>query len=395
MRILQVNSAFPPAYSYGGGLRVLYDLSKELIARGHEVTVYTTDAYDSRSRLALKENPVNMEGIEVYRFRNISNVLAHKNLSVAPALAFSLKENIRKFDLVHLHEYRSFHSIAVLRFAGINKIPYVLNAYSALPVILQRKVLKVAFDRFWGHDIAKGSRAFIAQSRREVADAERVGIDRSRIALVYNGIDVSRFRHMPSYGLFREKHGISENAQMLLFLGRIHKSKGVDFAIRGLSRVADRLDDVVFVIAGPDDGYQTQYEKLAKSLGLSDNVKFVGFVEESEKISAYHDSDLFIHTVEYMGGVGLTPLEAILCGTPAVVTQECGEIIEDAKCGYLVKYQDIEGLGDTIWRALSHPDETERMVELGRKYILENLDWRKVVERTERIYNSCLQQDKG
>lgn len=45
-----------------------------------------------------------------------------------------------------------------------------------------------------------------------------------------------------------------------------------------------------------------------------------------------------MHTVQYMGGVGLTPLEAILCGTSVIVTEECREVVKKANCGYLVKH---------------------------------------------------------
>jgi glycosyltransferase involved in cell wall biosynthesis len=393
MKILHVNSAFPPAYAYGGGLRVLYDLAKEQVNRGHEVTVFTTDAYDSHQRLRFHQNPMNMEGVVVYHFRNISNLLAHKNLSVAPSLAFALSEMIGDFDIIHLHEYRSFHSVAVRLLAKRHEIPYVLNAYGALPIALQKKVLKAAFDRFGGRRIVQDARMFIAQSKEEESEALEIGLDPSRIRLVYNGIDVDRFREMPDFGAFREKHGIGNETKILLFLGRIHKSKGIDFALRAFSRIAEKRDDTVFVVAGPDDGYRSQYERLAEELGIAERVKFVGFVGDNEKISALHDADLFIHTVRYMGSVGLAPLEAILCGTPVVVTAQCGEVIEEARCGYIVGYGDTDELEKTLLNALDSPNATEDMVRRGKEYILQYLDRKRTVDRIDEIYRVCLKMN--
>ncbi|KAF5430840.1 Glycosyltransferase Family 4 [Candidatus Methanophagaceae archaeon] len=124
MRILQVISSFPPAYTYGGPVRVAYEVSKELVKRGHEVTVYTTDVYDVHSRFKYDENPVWLDGIEVYHFKNVSNELAHRNLAAAPMMAFALNKSLKNFDVIHLHEYRSFQAILVHHYA--KKIRYPL-----------------------------------------------------------------------------------------------------------------------------------------------------------------------------------------------------------------------------------------------------------------------------
>jgi len=53
-----------------------------------------------------------------------------------------------------------------------------------------------------------------------------------------------------------------------------------------------------------------------------------------------------------------TPFEALLCGTPVIVTDDCGcgEIIKEAGCGYLVRYGDVTGLGEALGFALETPD---------------------------------------
>ena len=58
MKILQVYPYFAPAWSYGGVTRVVYEISSHLVKRGHDVTVYTTDALDSKSRVNIDKNPI-------------------------------------------------------------------------------------------------------------------------------------------------------------------------------------------------------------------------------------------------------------------------------------------------------------------------------------------------
>ena len=111
MRILQVISSFPPAFAYGGPAIGAYNVSKELVKRGHEVTVYTTDVQDKNSRYKFEKNPIWLDGIEVYHFKNISNSLASNfHISCAPGMALELKKSAKKFDIIHCHEYRSFEA---------------------------------------------------------------------------------------------------------------------------------------------------------------------------------------------------------------------------------------------------------------------------------------------
>ena len=94
-----------------------YDISKELVRRGHEVTVFTTDAYDAKSRLVYERNPVHMDGFTVYHFRNLSNHLAHKNLSIAPTMGFALRKHIESLDLIHIREYFSVQTVLAHHYA--------------------------------------------------------------------------------------------------------------------------------------------------------------------------------------------------------------------------------------------------------------------------------------
>ena len=77
MNILQVSQSFYPCFDAGGVVRVVYEISKELTAKGHNVTVYTTDGCTKRLKVE-KNIPVPVEGIKVYYFSNLSNKLKIK-----------------------------------------------------------------------------------------------------------------------------------------------------------------------------------------------------------------------------------------------------------------------------------------------------------------------------
>jgi glycosyltransferase involved in cell wall biosynthesis len=228
----------------------------------------------------------------------------------------------------------------------------------------------------------------IAVSREEAIIDELMGALPDNIRVIYNGMDLESFKNIPPYGKFKNKYSI--NGKMILYVGRLHKTKGIDFLINSFSRVVNDINDSTLIIAGADDGYKSTLEKLIEQLNIKTKVKFIGFIDEENKICAYADADLFVHTVTYMGGVGISPLEAILCGTPIIVTDECGEIIKEAGGGYIVRYGDMEDLGSKMKCILRNREIARKKVENVKNYINTNLSWDKVTDKVVDCYIEAL-----
>ncbi|HEY9245929.1 MAG TPA: glycosyltransferase, partial [Candidatus Methanoperedens sp.] len=157
MRILQVTDTFVPS-NFGGVKLVSYNISKALAKKGHELTVYTTDANAGPSRLHNINNKDRMDGFGVRYFKNISNSLAFKNrlfipLGVIPAV----RKEIRDFDVIHLHSYRSFQHIIVHYYAVKYGIPYVLQAHGSVLPSFSKERSKNLYDQLWGFRILKNA----------------------------------------------------------------------------------------------------------------------------------------------------------------------------------------------------------------------------------------------
>lgn len=388
MKILQVTNFFKPSWESGGPARVVYEMSKKLVERGHEVTVYTTDGF--KSKLDVKKNkPVDVDGIKTYYFRNLSRYLAREMVLPIPYyLPIVAKRGIKDFDVIHIHEHRTMLAVVVRYYAKKYRVSYVLHGHGSISRGNSRKRLKRIFDILFGYNIIREATKLIAVSKEEAEHYKQTGANDKKIFVVYNGMDIESFKNLPECGRFKEKYHI--NGTMILYLGRINKSKGLDFVIKAFSKLIKEENNIVLVIAGSDDGYKIELEKLIKKLDLSDKIKFTGFVDENDKISAYVDAGLFVHTVRYMGGVGLTALEAILCGTPVIVTDECGEVIKEADCGYLVRCGDVNDLKEKMKLVIENPEEGKVMQEKGEKYIEENLSWGNVIKKVERVYEEAI-----
>lgn len=376
MRILQVIPYFTP--KRGGDVNVCYNISKNLVKRGHEVTILTTD-FEFDYEFA---KSVEMEGVHVIFVHCIANISL---FLFSPSIKNWLKNNIKNFDIIHMHEYRSYQNVVVSHYSNDYNIPYILQSHGDLPIKIEKQRLKKLFDLVWGNNILKKASHFISVSKEESDELKNKGLDIKKISIIYNGMDVHFFQNLPEYGLFRKKYNI--NDKMILYIGRIHKSKGIDFAIEAFSKLTHEMKYVSLIIVGSDSGYKVELEKLIAKLNVGEKVKFIGFIDEKEKLSALVDADLFIHTVYYMGGVGIAPLEAILCNTPVIVTEECGEIIKKANCGFFVKYNDINDLKEKMRWAIENPEQGKKIANDGRNYILKNLAWDDVTNKYQNIYN--------
>ena len=154
MRILQVTPYFYPAWTFGGPVKAVYELSKELAKKGHDVTVYTTDALTRNS--TQKSRFLNVNGVKVHYFRNVSNALAYGHkIFLSPGIFSLVKKEIRWFDIIHLHDYRTFQNLVIHHYARKHGIPYILQAHGSVLRIIEKQRLKKIYDMFWGYKILR------------------------------------------------------------------------------------------------------------------------------------------------------------------------------------------------------------------------------------------------
>ena len=384
MKILQVIPVFNPPELYGGSQQVVYQISKELVKRGHEVTIYTSDVKRSNLKERISTKVEKVDKVKVIHFRTISPCLSKNfGIMITPEMK-NMLEHEKIFDIVHVHEVRGYQHIIVWKYAK-NGVPYVIQAHGNLD---QRKGLfRKLYDYFYLHRILANARICIALNEYEVEQYSRMGVDLNKIIVLPNGIDLTEYSNLPAKGSFKRKFGIPDSEKILLYLGRIHKVKGLDLLVRAFSNVLAEFDGVKLIIAGVDDGYLSELKALIKALKIEDTILFTGPLYGRDKLEAYVDADVYVLPSRYETfPMGL--LEAYACGKPVIASKVGGlkDLVIDGETGLLFNVGDFRQLAEKILFLLNDEDTTNEMGKKARRFVEESYPIEKTVDILERIY---------
>ena len=376
MNILQVIPYF--AFTRGGDVNVCYNLSKQFTEMGHSVTILTTTFDYNKEDTDSIEN-LTMVPIE-YKF----------NLALfiySPEMKKWLEKNIEKYDVIHLHELRSYQNNIVIQYAKKFNIPYVLQPHASTPKHVNKSLIKYVYDFFYGNRIMKNAATTVAVSEEE-AYYDRL-MNAKDVRVIYNGMNLEDFEKLPKKGTFKNKNNLT--SPYILYLGRIDPLKGINYIIEAFDELPDKYSDYKLIIAGKTTDYKKELDKIIKKNNLENKVIFTGFVDEEDKISIYHDAELFVNPVKYMGGVSITVFEALLSNTPVIVTKEAGELIEKIEAGSIVEYGDVESLKNEMIKSLSDEKLTKKQILNAQTYIKENLDWKNVSKNILDLYHEVIE----
>ncbi len=384
MNILQVSAHLLTKLFGGEPAKEIYGLSKALGERGHKVTIYTTDVFNKSRKIKSRTETINMHGVKVFEFKSLSSKFAIP-LSMIPTM---VKQTVT-FDIIHLHQYPTFLNIVAHHYAQKYHIPYVLQAHGSLPGVTANQALRQAHGLLWGRRILRDARRLIAVSPMEAEQYRNIGIDEHKIEIVPNGIDLSDFDNLPERGEFRRKYSLGDDQRIILYLGRVHKIKGLDLLVKAFTDLSQTLNNIELVIAGPDDGYLPSLKKLVTDLEIDDRVLFTGPLYGREKLTAYVDADVYVLPSVY-DIFGVTVLEACACGTPVIVTDRCGiaDVI-NGQAGLVVPH-DEEQLQHAFLHLLGNDKMRLQFGEKGKLLVRKTFNWKKIAEQVERVYTEIL-----
>lgn len=376
---------YAPSWAYGGPPRIVYEFSRKLVQRGHSVTVFTTDAFEKNKRIDTPYSVI--EGIRVYYLRNYSNYLAWNQKIFWPrGQKKALEERIGQFDIGFISDLRTMQIASAYKVFRRYRLPYFVSVYGSLPRVGKiKKYLKFIYDRLWGYSILRNAVKVFAQTDNEKREYMKLGVKKEKIEWVPLGIEYSDFENVQiKKGAFREKYAIAPEDKIILFLGRVHILKFTPVFIQAFRNLSDRHPDLKLVIVGRDDGYLEAAKRKLKD--KEDRYIFTGPLYDKDKVSAYMDSDVFCLAPSHYEETSTAALEALACGTPVVITEQC-EIpgLGESGAGVTVSY-DVRELESALEKVLYHHSLGGSVPEKAKNLIRQNYDWEKIIDRIEDIF---------
>jgi len=368
----------------GGTSDLMYKIVKAQAKAGLKPSILSGD-YAFDSELA---NSLNGVGF------HLEKTLFHKaGFSIMLGLPSWCRKNLKQFDIVHMHAYRTFQNVILYYYCKKYDIPYVMDAHGSVPYFTRKNKIKRIFDFLIGKSILKNAGLLVAET--QVGVDEYLELDQSlvhkEIKILSPPFDTDEYINLPLKGAFREKYNISKNEKVISFLGRVHFIKGNDFLIKGFAKYAQNNHNSTLVIIGPDDGHMDECKALTKNLNIENRVIFVGFLGGEFKNSALVDSDIVVQLSRQEQGAW-APLEAVLCGTPIVVTEHTGtgEDIKRMDAGYLIRFDDVDGLSRTFSYIFENYNSALEKTSRAKFFIEKNLSFNHRVDEYTELYKICL-----
>ena len=368
MRVLNVTSSIDLQSGGGTGERT-FQMSLALAQAGVNCTVLTLAIGLDRSRIDLMRPA-----------RTVALRCLWRRFYVPRGGWATISGLVREVDVIHLMGHWSALNALVYLAARRAGKPYVICPAGALPLFGRSGWLKRAYNFLVGDAIVRNASAWIAVTSIEFPQFEAYGIPSSNLLVLPNGVPEVDFPpHMPRYTRRLPA------APFILFMGRLNPIKGPDFLLEAFAQVSGRFPGHHLVFAGPDGGMLAELIASAERLEVSHRVHFLGHVEGGEKADAYRSAQLLV-VPSRQEAMSIVALEAGICGTPVLLTDQCGFDEISGLDPRLVVPASSEGLAAGLQALLGNADELQQIGLRTRAYVQEKYAWPTIILRYLDLY---------
>lgn len=315
------------------------------------------------------------------------------------AAALQLFRHSVPYDVVHANFFMS--GLVGLRLKRVLGVPLAVT-FHALGLV--RREHQGAADGFPDERVGIERRIvqcadrIVAECPQDRADLMRLyGASRARLAMVPCGVDLSTFRP-GSKAQARRRLGLHDDEFVVLQLGRMVPRKGVDDVIRAVAQLGPGRPARLLVVGGnsdePDEDATPEIGRLrriAQECGIAERVVFTGQRQREALRDCYVAADVFVSTPWYEP-FGITPLEAMACGTPVIgsaVGGICYSVV-DGVTGCLVPPRDPAAIAAKLELLRANPELAAAFGRAGVRRVRTRFTWERVGAELLEVYRRCI-----
>lgn len=233
----------------------------------------------------------------------------------------TIRRLVGEADIIHMMGHWSVLNLLVYLAAMRANKPYVVCPAGALPIFGRSALLKRIYNLIAGRAMIQNAAAWIAVTAGEFPHFGDYGIPVSQVDVIPNGVCEEDFA-LTDKTVFLKRHNLPD-VPMVLFMGRLNPIKGPDLLLQAFIRARHQFPDFHLVFAGPDGGMLSELVQVARRSGISEYIHFLGYVSGEDKSAAYHSAKLLV-VPSRQEAMSIVALEAGICGTPVLLTDQCG-----------------------------------------------------------------------
>jgi glycosyltransferase involved in cell wall biosynthesis len=397
MNILYAVHGYKPAYRIGGPVISVSAAAETLAKKGHRVTVFTTSSNLDTELDVPFNQPIDVDGVEVWYFRReeplqkwlpfVPYLSRSMGFLYCPAMKGELERVMPRIDVVDTHMPFVYPSYAAAHAAFRHRRPLFYHQRGNFDPgrLAFRGRKKRLYISLVEKPIMRRATRLIALTEAERASFRALGID-TPCEVVPNGIDLPAARPGAAERV-EQKWGVAPDAQLLLFLGRLHPQKGAETLLDAFARAQPAVPKAVLMMAGPDEWrLETSWRARVAGGGLADRVLFPGMLTGDDKADVLARADLFC--LPSLGeGFSMAVLEALAASTAVMLSPGCHFPEVEPDAGMVVDAHP-QRMSDAMVQMLADPVRLKAMGDAGRKLTAERYTWDAVADRLIEVYES-------
>jgi glycosyltransferase involved in cell wall biosynthesis len=349
-------------YPHVGGTEVrLYEMSKRLVRRGHEVDVFTIQHSPNASQeedleaIHVKRYAYSPKYVTASGFRSWSGVIRYSLSTVFKALGTD-------YDIYYFGQWPVLHAVLTKPIVSRCVQEWCEVWYEKI-VALERILSKVMDNHVAVSEFTK---------RRMV---EFLHLDPNHVTIIPNGVDLQKYRN-----------GLGKTWGRMIYIGRVAPHKGLNLLLDAFRIIKDKAPQVELYIAGSGSHLKTLRD-YAEGL---DGIHLLGDISEDEKIKLLKSSWLFMMPSSREGS-SIAILEAMASGTP-VLTTDHPDNAAKYMCNMgngVIAYPSSVAIASAVLELLSDENRWDSMKKLSLQYV-EQFDWNTIVSQMERYLKSIV-----
>jgi glycosyltransferase involved in cell wall biosynthesis len=385
VRVLHVIPSVSPLR--GGPSRAVLAMVQALRDQGVEASILTTNDHGPGIDPTLRPGRWSeREGVPLLAFRRWSPPLAPlREFAISPGLVGWLGRHIRDYDLLHVHAIFSFPSTWAMVQARQAGVPYLVRTIGQLsPWSLgQSSGRKRWMLRLVERANLEGAAALHFTTRAERDEAAALGLAAPTLILPL-GV---RPPESATAGATDVLPPAGNEGARFLFLSRLHPKKQLERLLQALAILMRRQPEAAWrltIVGSGPPAYEQQLRALADRLGLAERCRWLGHLEGSAKQEQLLGADWLV-LPSAAENFGIAVAEALVCGTPVIVSPEVAmaELVAEAGAG-LVCSSEPEALAATLSGALAGP--TAAMRQAAFNLAEQRLAWNAIAAELRSAY---------